>query len=186
MRRAVAIAAMFAALGVAHAQQRPDAGTTLRDTQQPTPAPSKPAPPAPRIEAPARPALSAPAAARFQVKNIRVTGSSAFPAARLEELVREFAGRELGLAELQEAAARITRFYRENGYPVARATCRRRTCRSPSVPNAFVCAGQIEFGSSVSTNLKISFTLRVPSTILEELSKYSPCCSATIGHRCSE
>jgi hemolysin activation/secretion protein len=121
MRRAGVFAALLAALGAAYAQQRPDAGSTLRETQQPVPAPAKPAAPVPRIEVPERPALTAPAAARFQVKSIRVTGSSVFAAARLEELVREFAGRELGLAELQEAAARITRFYRENGYPVARA-----------------------------------------------------------------
>lgn len=121
MRRAALLAALLAALGAANAQQRPDAGRTLRESQQPVPAPAKPAAPVPRIEVPERPALSAPAAARFQVKAIRVTGSSVFPAARLEELVREYAGRELGLADLQEAAARITRFYRENGYPVARA-----------------------------------------------------------------
>jgi hemolysin activation/secretion protein len=116
------MAALLAALGMAHAQQRPpDSGTPLREMQQPVPAPAKPAPPVPRIETPERPALTAPAATRFQVKVIRVTGNTVFSAAQLEALVSEFAGRELGLAELQEAAARITRFYRENGYPVARA-----------------------------------------------------------------
>ena len=122
MRRTCALVALLAALGAAQAQQQiPDAGRTLRETQQPAPAPFKPAPPAPRIEAPERPALTAPAAARFQVQAFRITGSTAFAAARLELLVRDLAERELGLAELQDAAARITRFYREHGYPVARA-----------------------------------------------------------------
>ena len=124
MRRAVVFAALLAAMGMAQAQQPqrpPDAGTIQREMQQPKPAPAKPAPPVPRIEAPERPALGAPPAARFQVKAIRVTGNTAFPSAQLEALVSEFAGRELGLADLQEAAARITRYYRENGYPVARA-----------------------------------------------------------------
>jgi hemolysin activation/secretion protein len=121
MRRASAYLALLAAFGMPQAQQRPDAGTTLREQQLPAPAPAKPTPPMPRIEAPERPALSAPAAARFQVKAFRITGATAFPTARLEQLVRDLAGRELGLDELQEAAARITRFYRENGYPVARA-----------------------------------------------------------------
>ncbi len=114
-------AILLAAFGCASAQQAPDAGTLLRETQQPFPAPAKPAPPVPRIEVPERPALAAPATARFQVKAFRVSGNSAFAAARLEALVSDLAGRELGIAELQEAAARITRFYRENGYPVARA-----------------------------------------------------------------
>jgi len=124
MRRAVLSAALLAALGMAQAQQPqrpPDSGIIQREMQQPQPAPVKPAPPVPRIDAPERPALSAPSATRFQVKVIRITGNTVFPATQLEALVSEFAGRELGLAELQEAAARITRFYRENGFPVARA-----------------------------------------------------------------
>jgi hemolysin activation/secretion protein len=124
MRRAGLFAMLLAALGMAQAQQPqrpPDAGIIQREMQQPRPAPARPAPPVPRIETPERPALSAPAAARFRVKVIRVTGNTVFPAAQLEALVSEFAGKELGLAELQEAAARITRHYRENGYPVARA-----------------------------------------------------------------
>jgi hemolysin activation/secretion protein len=126
MRRTRACLALLATLSAlppaAQAQQQvPDAGRTLRETQQPAPAPFRPAPPAPRIETPERPALTAPAAARFYVKTFRVTGSTAFSAARLEQLLQDLAGHEFGLAELQEAAARITRFYREQGYPVARA-----------------------------------------------------------------
>ena len=121
MRRIVTLFALIAITCAAQAQQRPDAGSTLRETQQPVPLPAKPAAPGLRIDAPDRPALSAPAAAKFQVRTFRIAGNSAFPAASLEELVREFAGRELGLAELQDAAARITRFYRDHGYPVARA-----------------------------------------------------------------
>jgi hemolysin activation/secretion protein len=36
-------------------------------------------------------------------------------------LLRDFEGRDLGLADLEQAAARITNFYREHGYLVARA-----------------------------------------------------------------
>lgn len=121
MRRTSIFVALFIALGMAHAQQIPDAGRILREQQQPVLAPSKPTTPGPRIEMPERPALTAPIATRFQIKAFRVTGTTAFPATRLEELVREFVGREIGIAELQEAAAIITRFYRKNGYPVARA-----------------------------------------------------------------
>ena len=118
------MAVLLAALGMAQAQQPqrpPDAGIIQREMQQPQPAPAKPAPPVPRIETPERPALTAPATVRFQVKAIRVTGSTVYSSAQLEALVSGYTGREAGLADLQEAAARITRHYRENGYPVARA-----------------------------------------------------------------
>ncbi len=125
MMRTTLVVALALACAVAQAQQPiprpPDAGTTLRESQQPAPERARPAPPAPRIEAPKRPALAAPATARFEVKAFRVSGNTAFSSAQLEELVRDLAGRELGIAELQEAAARITRYYREHGYPVARA-----------------------------------------------------------------
>lgn len=125
MLRATFVAVLAFACAAVQAQQPnprpPDAGSTLRESQQPAPERARPAPPAPRIETPERPALAAPASARFEVTAFRVSGNSAFPSMQLEDLVRDLAGRELGLAELQEAAARITRFYREHGYPVARA-----------------------------------------------------------------
>ena len=36
-------------------------------------------------------------------------------------MVKEYAGPEVSLADLDEAAARISKFYRQNGFPVARA-----------------------------------------------------------------
>ena len=35
--------------------------------------------------------------------------------------MQRLAGRELSLADLDQAAARVTKFYRQSGYPVARA-----------------------------------------------------------------
>jgi hemolysin activation/secretion protein len=58
---------------------------------------------------------------RFTVKSIRVTGSTVFAAADLEALVADLTGAVRSLAELDAGVARITAYYRERGYLVARA-----------------------------------------------------------------
>ena len=58
---------------------------------------------------------------RFAVKSIRVTGSTVFAAADLEALVADLTGAVRSLAELDAGVARITAYYRERGYLVARA-----------------------------------------------------------------
>ncbi len=55
------------------------------------------------------------------VDRFRVTGSETFSAATLEALVADLQGKALTLAELQGAAARITRHYRDQGYFLSRA-----------------------------------------------------------------
>ena len=58
---------------------------------------------------------------RFEVKSIRVTGSTVFAAADLEALMADLTGAVRSLAELDAGVARITAYYRERGYLVARA-----------------------------------------------------------------
>lgn len=55
------------------------------------------------------------------VRGFRFTGQSAFDAETLAAVTADFAGRELTLAELEQAAERVTRFYRDRGYLVAQA-----------------------------------------------------------------
>ncbi|MFL6604682.1 MAG: ShlB/FhaC/HecB family hemolysin secretion/activation protein [Steroidobacteraceae bacterium] len=107
----------------------PDIGTTLREMEQERPVTAPPPAPSLDIEQPARtPSESAPETP-FLVAQIRVTGSTAYPASRLEALVSRFSGRTVSLAELREAAATITRFYRDRGYPLARAFVPSQTIR---------------------------------------------------------
>lgn len=58
---------------------------------------------------------------RIVVKAIKVSGSSVFAAGELEALAASLIGGEHTLAELEAAAGRITAYYRERGYVVARA-----------------------------------------------------------------
>jgi len=107
--------------GVAQAQVIPDAGTILREQEQkPLEIPTRPAPTIKQDE-PARPALKPADTPHFVLKGFRVTGNTVFAEAELIGLVREYVGKDIGFADLEQAAARISRYYREHGYMVARA-----------------------------------------------------------------
>ena len=96
----------------AYAQTAPDAGSILREQTQPRlELPTRPAPEI-KLNEPARPAMK-PDAARFVLKAIRISGNSAFSQAELLPLVADFVGKEIGFADLDAAAARIARYYRE-------------------------------------------------------------------------
>lgn len=99
----------------------PDIGTTLREMQQQRPTP--PPPPKPVLDVDQSDGTRAESGAetKFAVARIRVTGSTAYPAKRLEALVSRYAGSEASLADLRRGAATITKFYRAHGYPLARA-----------------------------------------------------------------
>jgi len=118
--RCWALAAACAAAGYvagAAAQAPPDAGRIQEQLRVPEP-PRKPAPAQIRIEPPAREAKAE--TKPFFVASFRVRGATVFPDAELAGLLGE-PRRELTLAEVQALAERITQFYRERGYLVARA-----------------------------------------------------------------
>ena len=111
---------MWVVAGMAHAQIAPDAGSILRDQQKPAlELPTRPAPSI-KLDEPARPALK-PSDTRFVLKSVRITGNAAFTQDELLAVVQAFIGKEVGFADLDQAAARISRYYRERGYMVARA-----------------------------------------------------------------
>lgn len=124
--RAYAPSAMVLALYlsssvVAIAQVLPNAGSTLRESQQT--APALPMPATGTIQLPPQP--QAPVAAvdsiRFQVQAFRISGNQSMDSAVLLPLVQDAIGPERSLSELEAAAERITSYYRKHGYLVARA-----------------------------------------------------------------
>jgi hemolysin activation/secretion protein len=96
----------------------PDAGQMLEGLRPPPVLPP-PAAPATRIEEQA--VTNLPDGMRITVKALRISGQSVFPEAELRALVEDGVGKELSLAELSQLAGRITRYYRQRGYLVARA-----------------------------------------------------------------
>lgn len=118
----VGVVVISVGASAAMAQAIPDAGSLLRQQQ-------RSAPPAPLEELPgvvppeaSRPAMRDASGKRLFVKGFRVVGTAApFPDAEYADLLKGYSGRELTLAEMQEAAGLVARFYRERGYFLARA-----------------------------------------------------------------
>jgi hemolysin activation/secretion protein len=122
LRCAAALAAVLAALlapAAAFAQAQPPTPGTVLETVPARPArPSGPAQLLFPREEERRPAAGGP---RFTVYGFEFTGNTLFSEARLRRLVERYVDLELNLFELNSAADAVTRFYRQQGYPVARA-----------------------------------------------------------------
>jgi hemolysin activation/secretion protein len=119
---------IFAALGLAIgavnlpalAQVMPDAGQSIREIEQiPLQLPPKQSlelnlPDAPTSESQA-------GGPTLQVAAFRLSGNTVIAEPELQALLADLQGRVVSLGELQAGAGRITRLYRERGYPLARA-----------------------------------------------------------------
>ncbi len=62
-----------------------------------------------------------PPGASFHVSSIQLSGNTAFDTATLHALVADAEGKSLTLAQLGEVVARVTNYYHDHGYPLARA-----------------------------------------------------------------
>ena len=96
------------------------AGDAVKDAQPPRrPAPRE-APEPEIVEQDTRP-LDLPRGETLTVREFRLEGAEFIPEAELQAELEPYKGRTLGMAEIQEAAARLTALYRGRGYLVARA-----------------------------------------------------------------
>jgi hemolysin activation/secretion protein len=115
-RALVALALLAVGPGVL-AQQPPTGGALQIPLAPPVPR----AQPEIRIEQGTPPAAPAAGAVRIVVTTLRVAGATVYPEAELLALTGFRPGSELAMADLQAMAARITEYYRRNGYFVAQA-----------------------------------------------------------------
>lgn len=99
----------------------PSAGQAIRDVE--TTKPSLPPPVALPSSHPEKPqvAVSDATSPRFWVAGFRFEGNQAISAERLASLLNKLGGHESSLAQLQEAAQRVTAYYRQQGYVLAHA-----------------------------------------------------------------
>lgn len=145
VRRAAALlcgAACLAGLEPAAAVSPPDAGNVLQQLRPAAPVPREDAP----AVLPAAPAAASPmpqaspgdAAIQVRVAQIKISGATAFSGADLLTVVQDAIGRELDFAGLEELAVRLSRFYRQHGYTVARAYLPRQDIRDGVVKIAIV------------------------------------------------
>ena len=100
--RCVCTSVALAAASTAVAQVRPDAGQVLQQTREPLrlPPPREadvlPTPPEPKPALPVQPAL------RVKVASFTFTGNTVYSDAFLQEVVREYVGRELTFDDLND------------------------------------------------------------------------------------
>jgi len=174
-RYAIVVCAVCAGFGgVAQAQIVPDAGTILRQQEQkPLEVPTRPAPTIERDQPPARPALKPGDTPHFMLKGFRVTGNTVFAESELVELVREYVGKEVAFADLEQAAARISRYYREHGYMVARAYIPTQTITTDAVAEIAVIEGrfgkvELDNKSRVRDSVARGYLDAFPGTVVTE------------------
>ena len=115
----VVLASLLPVSGFAASPGLPDAGRLLQQV-----APAQPAAPTPvdaglRIEPAADARL--PASEAFLIKTIEITGNTVIDSATLHALVASAEGQSQSLPQLGQLAARITAYYQDQGYPLARA-----------------------------------------------------------------
>jgi len=103
---------------VAYAQATPDAGALLRDYEKNTAPTLEPAKPA-EVSGTAPAQEIARVGTKVKVRSFNIS-SKQFTEATLREVVKEYVGKELTLAELQQAALKISDYYRQQGF-LARA-----------------------------------------------------------------
>jgi hemolysin activation/secretion protein len=111
---------LLTAAATVHALDLPDAGRMLRESMPP---PTM-TPPArlPEIKAPAEQGRSAlPDSVRVRVHGFTYSGNTIFTASELDMLMAPVIGKEISLAELEQAVERITQAYRNKGYFLASA-----------------------------------------------------------------
>jgi len=121
---AVLLGGLFAGVSsalVLAAPLPPDAGQVLESVQpKDLGLPSKPAP-AIEVQEAIRPAMAPVPGMKIKVAAFRITGATVFPEDQLQARVAASVGKELSFPDLEQTAASISRYYRENGYFVARA-----------------------------------------------------------------
>lgn len=121
--RGFAILALAAEASTLLAQ---DAGSILRENMPP---PTRQAEePATLPSEPATPAASQ--GMRFVLRAVRFEGNTVLPEGDLQALASNLIGQSIGIAELEELAARVTELYRSRGYFMASAVLQRQDVTS--------------------------------------------------------
>lgn len=103
------------------AANQPDAGTLLDTVRSKDFASPKKPDPGIDVQQESQPAAKHTGGYKTKVTAFHITGATVFTEAQLQSRVASLVGQELTLADLEKVAAEISRFYRSNGYFVARA-----------------------------------------------------------------
>jgi hemolysin activation/secretion protein len=114
-----ALLAVFSAAVRAAPPAQPNAGSILQQVQPP--APEVPSSNGTGLSIEQQGGANLPPSPPFEVKNIQISGNTLFGTAILHARVADGEGKTITLSELGNLAARITDYYHDHGYPLARA-----------------------------------------------------------------
>lgn len=119
--RSVLLAGSLLASGPALAQvSPPDAGQALRESRQLSPPAAAPKP-SPSLSVPAETDVAADPGQSLTISAIEIQGATRIPVSELQPLVADLVGKPVSLGQLRAGVRRITAYYRDRGYIVARA-----------------------------------------------------------------
>jgi hemolysin activation/secretion protein len=109
---AAAISSLFWLIGIAVAQQAPNAGSILRQLE-----PDTPSLPTPKVDSSQKkPPAPVPAGPSIHVRGFRVEGNRRVKTARIQQLLAAFVNRDLSPADLRQATDLIARYYNRAGW----------------------------------------------------------------------
>jgi hemolysin activation/secretion protein len=120
----LAIAALFSLCGIALGQQPPQSGQVDQSLDKKKDPKEDPTKPKPKIELEKRAEMTSEddTKVRIKVERLKIVGNKSVPEADLLDIARApggVVGKEMTLAELKQAANRITGHYREQGFGLA-------------------------------------------------------------------
>jgi hemolysin activation/secretion protein len=114
----ISVLALFllSVAGVTHAQI--DAGALQRGLEQQLPSPSPLALPEPTAPTPVPGKPAGQSEVRFEVKSFVLEGVNTIPEAKVQAVLKEWAGRPVNFDDLQKATDAIVNLYRASGFTV--------------------------------------------------------------------
>lgn len=118
-RRRLPVVAVFGLLPALAFAAPPDAGQILQNIKPPLKATPVPGAALPESESSSAPAASG--GAEVTVTAFHITGATAFPDATLQALLADAVGQSLNLSGIKTKVQRITDYYQQHGYLLARA-----------------------------------------------------------------
>ncbi|WP_181459056.1 ShlB/FhaC/HecB family hemolysin secretion/activation protein [Herbaspirillum rubrisubalbicans] len=98
----------------------PDAGQSSRELEK-QPLPPPPTTPAPIMIETDRHSVNGDDSLHIEVKGFHISGNTAFGSDALTALLQDLIGQRLNLADLNNGVARLTHWYHQHGYAIARA-----------------------------------------------------------------
>lgn len=123
---------------------------------QPAAPPAAPAKSVPLdVQREVRPAPVTPGGVKVKVARFKISGNTVFDEATLKALLSDLVGKELDLADLDQAAGTISQYYRQRGYSVASAYLPAQEIASGDLEIAVIEGrlGAIKFARSGETRL---------------------------------